>query len=96
MVLVVEAGARHEPTPEVDIPGGVPVVKQSLSTNDQCHVGYMGRTIANPKFDWTFLSVPQRSANNRIVLQPRGKGLGGSSLVSDSKPYIRSQRADVL
>ncbi|KAI8980779.1 GMC oxidoreductase [Trametes punicea] len=42
--------------------------------------GYMGRTIANPKFDWTFLSVPQKRANNRVVLQPRGKGLGGSSL----------------
>ncbi|CDO78110.1 GMC oxidoreductase [Trametes cinnabarina] len=43
--------------------------------------GYMGRSIANPKFDWTFLSVPQKRANNRVVLQPRGKGLGGSSLV---------------
>lgn len=46
-----------------------------------CNLGYMGRTIANPKFDWTFLSVPQKGANNRVVLQPRGKGLGGSSLV---------------
>ncbi|OSD00955.1 GMC oxidoreductase [Trametes coccinea BRFM310] len=42
--------------------------------------GYMGRSIANPKFDWTFLSVPQKRANHRVVLQPRGKGLGGSSL----------------
>ncbi|EKM52284.1 uncharacterized protein PHACADRAFT_260581 [Phanerochaete carnosa HHB-10118-sp] len=42
--------------------------------------GYMGRSIANPTFDWTFLSVPQKRANDRVVLQPRGKGLGGSSL----------------
>ncbi|KLO19190.1 GMC oxidoreductase [Schizopora paradoxa] len=41
--------------------------------------GYMGRGIANPKLDWTFLTVPQKRANNNVVLQPRGKGLGGSS-----------------
>ncbi|THU93690.1 alcohol oxidase [Dendrothele bispora CBS 962.96] len=42
--------------------------------------GYIGRTIANPKFDWTFVSVPQVHANGRSILQPRGKGLGGSSM----------------
>lgn len=45
---------------------------------------YMGRLIANPQFDWTFLSVPQKHANDRVVLQPCGKGLGGSSLVRAS------------
>lgn len=44
--------------------------------------GYMGRTMTNPKFDWTFFSVPQKRANDRVVLQPRGKGLGGSSLIN--------------
>lgn len=43
----------------------------------------MGRNIANPKLDWTFFTVPQKRANGRAVLQPRGKGLGGSSLVRD-------------
>lgn len=43
--------------------------------------GMVGRTIANPKYDWTFLSVPQKHANNRVILHPRGKGLGGSSLI---------------
>ncbi|KAF8645763.1 hypothetical protein AX16_007630 [Volvariella volvacea WC 439] len=42
----------------------------------------MGSTIANPTYDWTFFSVPQPRANNRVVLQPRGKGLGGSSLIN--------------
>lgn len=42
----------------------------------------MGQLIANPKFDWAFLTTPQAHANGRVVLQPRGKGLGGSSLVS--------------
>ena len=47
-------------------------------------LGYMGRTIADPKFDWAFLSVPQKQANDRTILQPRGKGLGGSSIVRTS------------
>ncbi|PPQ96418.1 hypothetical protein CVT26_005097 [Gymnopilus dilepis] len=42
--------------------------------------GFIGRTIANPTYDWTFLSVPQARAGGTPVLQPRGKGLGGSSL----------------
>jgi choline dehydrogenase-like flavoprotein len=48
----------------------------------------MGRNVANPKYDWTFLSVPQKRANNRVVLQPRGKGLGGSSLVGTPVSYF--------
>lgn len=42
----------------------------------------MGQAVTNPKYDWTFFSTPQEHANNRVILQPRGKGLGGSSLVS--------------
>ena len=45
-------------------------------------IGYMGQTIGNPTFDWMLTTVPQKFANNRVVNQPRGKGLGGSSLVS--------------
>ncbi|KAE9406056.1 GMC oxidoreductase [Gymnopus androsaceus JB14] len=44
--------------------------------------GYIGRNIARDGFDWTFLSVPQRHANDRVILQPRGKGLGGSSILN--------------
>lgn len=54
----------------------------------------MGRTIANPKFDWTFLSVPQKRANDRVVLQPRGKGLGGSTLVRRT-PSVMSFPTDL-
>ncbi len=43
--------------------------------------GYIGRGLFDPKFDWLFTSVPQKHANNNTVLQPRGKGLGGSSHV---------------
>lgn len=48
----------------------------------------MGRTIANPQFDWTFLTVPQERLGDRVVLQPRGKGLGGTSLVCPCLPYL--------
>ncbi|KAE9406057.1 FAD/NAD(P)-binding domain-containing protein, partial [Gymnopus androsaceus JB14] len=44
--------------------------------------GYIGRNIARDGFDGTFLTVPQKHANDRVVLQPRGKGLGGSSIIN--------------
>ncbi|KAF4596125.1 hypothetical protein EYR40_008190 [Pleurotus pulmonarius] len=44
--------------------------------------GMMARAIHNPKFDWIFYTVPQKHVNNRKVLQSRGKGLGGSSLLN--------------
>ena len=50
--------------------------------NHRKSLGLMGQLIANPSFDWTFLTAPQKSANARVILQPRGKGLGGSSLVN--------------
>lgn len=43
--------------------------------------GLMGRTIADSTYDWAFVSVPQAHINGRAVLQSRGKGLGGSSIV---------------
>lgn len=46
----------------------------------------IGSTIGNPVYDWLLYSVPQAGANNRIIDQPRGKGLGGSSLVRSSAP----------
>ncbi|KAI0630490.1 GMC oxidoreductase [Trametes polyzona] len=44
--------------------------------------GMSGALIGNPKYDWAFMSVPQRNANNRLVYQPRGKALGGSSMLN--------------
>ncbi|KAF8585234.1 GMC oxidoreductase [Ramaria rubella] len=38
--------------------------------------------VGHPKFDWSFMSVPQAHANKRTVFQPRGKALGGSSSVN--------------
>ncbi|CAG9987339.1 unnamed protein product [Clonostachys byssicola] len=44
--------------------------------------GLMAGTYGNPKYDWGFRSVPQKELNNRIIAQPRGKGLGGSSAIN--------------
>ncbi|KAI0039714.1 GMC oxidoreductase [Auriscalpium vulgare] len=43
--------------------------------------GLANRAMKNPLFDWTFFSAPQVHANDRVTYQPRGKGLGGSSLL---------------
>ncbi|KAK0482235.1 alcohol oxidase [Armillaria novae-zelandiae] len=44
--------------------------------------GMMSRAIHNPKYDWTYYTVPQRHAGNRQILQSHGKGLGGSSMLN--------------
>ena len=44
--------------------------------------GGNGYIFGNPKFDWGFESTPQSSLNNRKILYPRGKGIGGSSLLN--------------
>ncbi|PBK70772.1 alcohol oxidase [Armillaria solidipes] len=44
--------------------------------------GMMSRAIHNPKYDWTYYTVPQKHAGNRQILQSHGKGLGGSSLLN--------------
>ncbi|KAI0332148.1 GMC oxidoreductase [Cubamyces sp. BRFM 1775] len=44
--------------------------------------GLCGSILGNPKYDWAFMSVPQKHANDRPVFQPRGKALGGSSMLN--------------
>ncbi|RDX56525.1 alcohol oxidase [Lentinus brumalis] len=44
--------------------------------------GMAGSTLGNPSFDWAFMTIPQKHANNRPIYQPRGKGLGGSSMIN--------------
>ncbi|KAM6478149.1 alcohol oxidase [Trichoderma sp. SZMC 28011] len=36
----------------------------------------------DPEYDWCFKSTPQRALNNRIIAQPRGKVLGGTSAIN--------------
>lgn len=52
-----------------------------------------GFLFGNPIYDWGFLSVPQSGLNGRSVYFPRGKALGGSSIMN-GMIYIRGNRCD--
>ncbi|KAK0737416.1 hypothetical protein B0T21DRAFT_392530 [Apiosordaria backusii] len=43
--------------------------------------GLKGSTLGG-KYDWFFPTVPQTALNNRVVFNPRGKVLGGSSAIN--------------
>lgn len=43
--------------------------------------GLSGQTIFKPEYDWCFTTIPQKGVDGRVITQPRGKGLGGCSLV---------------
>ncbi|KZT20506.1 GMC oxidoreductase [Neolentinus lepideus HHB14362 ss-1] len=74
--LVVAARLSEDP----DVKVGVIEAGQYLAGAPELLVpGMAGAAVMNPKFDWCFTTVPQRGANNRVISQPRGKVLGGSS-----------------
>ncbi|MEO7115677.1 MAG: GMC family oxidoreductase N-terminal domain-containing protein [Caldimonas sp.] len=55
-------------------------------------VGYF-RTIYDPRFSWQFALEPQAATCDRAMVWPRGKALGGSSVINGLL-YIRGQQAD--
>jgi choline dehydrogenase len=55
-------------------------------------LGY-GKLFTNPKVNWLYTSEPEPELNNRRIIQPRGKVLGGSSSINGLL-YIRGQPAD--
>ncbi|KAG8945692.1 hypothetical protein FRC03_001668 [Tulasnella sp. 419] len=45
--------------------------------------GYFGKTLGDPQFDWSYTTVPQKYVLNRTdVVIPRGKALGGTSVIN--------------
>lgn len=52
-----------------------------------------GFIFGNPKFDWGYESVPQPGLDGRRIYYPRGKGLGGTSLMN-GLIYMRGNRRD--
>lgn len=52
-----------------------------------------GYVFGNPELDWGFQSVPQAGLNGRRIYYPRGKGLGGSSIMN-GMIYMRGLPAD--
>jgi choline dehydrogenase len=63
-------------------------------TNPWIHIplGY-GKLFRDPKVNWLYQTVPQANLNGRVINQPRGKVLGGSSSIN-AMIYIRGQRQD--
>ena len=55
-------------------------------------IGY-GKTTSEPGESWHYFSQPEPHVNDRKILLPRGKGLGGSSNIN-GMIYIRGQRED--
>jgi len=55
-------------------------------------LGY-GKLFNNPKVNWLYKTEPEPELNNRQVIQPRGKVLGGSSSINGLL-YIRGQHED--
>lgn len=52
-----------------------------------------GFLFGNPRYDWGYTSVPQSGLRGRVVHYPRGKGLGGSSILN-GMIYVRGNRND--
>ena len=55
-------------------------------------LGY-GKLFSNPKVNWLYTTEPEPELNNRRVIQPRGKVMGGSSSINGLL-YIRGQHED--
>jgi choline dehydrogenase len=55
-------------------------------------LGY-GKLFSNAKVNWLYKTEPEPEMNNRQIIQPRGKVLGGSSSINGLL-YIRGQHED--
>jgi len=51
------------------------------------------KLLVNPRFNWRFSTAPETNTFNRVIAVPRGKGLGGSTLIN-GMIYVRGQAAD--
>jgi choline dehydrogenase len=58
----------------------------------QIPIGYF-KTVGHPRHDWRFETEPDPAMGNRRLPWPRGKGLGGSSLINGML-YLRGHRKD--
>ncbi len=63
-------------------------------TNPWIHIplGY-GKLFNDPKVNWLYKTTPQPGLNDRVINQPRGKVLGGSSSIN-GLVYVRGQHED--
>ncbi|CAL1697277.1 unnamed protein product [Somion occarium] len=77
--LVVAARLSEDPNTVVGVIEAGAYHKDDAGVNIP---GFASRNLFKPDFDWSFASEPHKGTNNRPVPQPRGKGLGGSSLLN--------------
>ena len=55
-------------------------------------MGY-SKLYANPTYNWMYETEPEPTLNNRVLFQPRGKVLGGTSAINGML-YVRGHPAD--
>jgi len=51
------------------------------------------KLLVDPRFNWRFATEPEAGTRGRVISVPRGKGLGGSSLIN-GMIYVRGQPHD--
>ncbi len=51
------------------------------------------KLLTNRKYNWRFETTPEPNTNQRVIAVPRGKGLGGSTLIN-GMIYVRGQPQD--
>ncbi|MFC4276559.1 GMC family oxidoreductase [Achromobacter aloeverae] len=51
------------------------------------------KLLVDPRFNWRFATEPEENTLGRVISVPRGKGLGGSTLINGGI-YVRGQRQD--
>ncbi|CAH1686990.1 4-pyridoxate dehydrogenase [Hyphomicrobiales bacterium] len=51
------------------------------------------KLLTNPTYNWRFQTEPEDATGNRVIAVPRGKGLGGSTLIN-GMIYVRGQPQD--
>ena len=51
------------------------------------------KLLTNKKYNWLFKTTPEENTQGRVISVPRGKGLGGSSLIN-GMVYVRGQPDD--
>ncbi|MFE1597624.1 GMC family oxidoreductase [Methylobacterium sp. ID0610] len=51
------------------------------------------KLLTNPAYNWRFTTQPEEATGGRVIAVPRGKGLGGSTLIN-GMIYVRGQPQD--
>lgn len=63
----------------------VAVIEAGIDRSNDTNVlapGLLTALYGNPDYDWIYQTTPQAHANERVIGQPRGKQLGGSSAIN--------------